>query len=272
MLYIEDMDLFDFRPAKGKLKPIVLSVPHAGTYIPENIGTRLPSQMWKTPVDTDWYVHELYAPLAEAGITCIFANHSRFVIDLNRDRANHRLYTDGRPESTLVPTHTFMEEPLYSGHAPDANEIAQRIVQYYDPYYNKIEEQLGMLRRQFAHVLFYDGHSIKRHVPSIRKDPFPDMILGNQSGKTCDARIMDAAFKHLTGAKYRVQKNDPFSGGFLTRHFGKPAMGIHALQLEMSQDLYMNEMTRERLQPNFATLSKNLVQTVLHLADVMEQL
>src|SRR5690606_9036833 len=130
------------------------------------------------------------------------------------------------------------------------------------PYYNKIEQELGALRKHFAHVLFYDGHSIKRHVPSIRKEPFPDMILGNQSGKTCDQRIMDAAFQFLTGEKYHVQKNDPFSGGFLTRNFGKPAMGIHSLQLEMAQDLYMDEVSLARKQGEFQVLSKNLVKNV----------
>ncbi len=265
------MQLFDFHKAQGKPRAILISVPHAGTYIPDAIARRLPQEMRTRPIDTDWYVDELYTPLAAAGISCIVANYSRFVIDLNRDPSSKKLYDDNRPESTLVPTHTFAGQPLYAGEPPDVTEIQDRTREYYEPYYERITQELASLRQQFRQVLFYDAHSIKRLVATIRSEPFPDMILGNQDGRTCDDNIIATA-RTMLAREYQVQVNDPFKGGQLTRYFGRPADGIHAMQLEMSQDIYMDENTLTRDTARMQTLSQQLTTMLLHVADVVEQL
>jgi N-formylglutamate amidohydrolase len=110
---------------------------------------------------------------------------------------------------------------------------------YYAPYHATIEVALRDLRQRHAHVLFFDAHSIKRRVPSIRPEPFADVILGDQKGKTAHHRLARTALDALQSL--HVAHNEPFMGGYLTRSFGRPAEGIHALQLEMSQDLYMDE-------------------------------
>jgi N-formylglutamate deformylase len=226
------------RPPTSAPVPIVLSCPHVGTEIPPDIAATMTPLARRTP-DTDWFVHDLYGFAPALGITLVHARFSRYVVDLNRDPAGARLYADGRAETGLVPLQSFALEPLYDGAAPDAAEMRRRVDMYYAPYHATIEVALRDLRQRHAHVLFFDAHSIKRRVPSIRPEPFADVILGDQKGKTADRELARTALDALQNLS--VAHNEPFQGGYLTRSFGRPAEGIHALQLEMSQDLYMDE-------------------------------
>lgn len=226
------------RPPTSTPVPIVLSCPHVGTEIPPDIAATMTPLARRTP-DTDWFVHDLYGFAPAMGITLVHARFSRYVVDLNRDPAGAKLYADGRAETGLVPVQSFAREPLYDGPTPDAAELRRRVDRYYKPYHAAIEAALSELRQRHAHVLFFDAHSIKRRVPSIRPEPFADVILGDQAGRTAHRQLARTALDALQGLD--VAHNEPFMGGYLTRSFGRPAEGRHALQLEMSQDLYMDE-------------------------------
>lgn len=237
--------VFEISPAKGTKLPIVISCPHVGTEIPDDIKATMNPIGIETE-DTDWFIHELYGFAPEMGITLIKANYSRFVIDLNRDPTGKSLYSDQRRQTALVPMTTFSGEAIYPQTILADAEIERRKKLYFEPYHATVDEQLMMLRKSFKHVLFFDAHSIKRLVTSIRPDPFPDMIIGDNQGKTADPRLSEAALAALKGGNYRVSYNDPFMGGYLTRKQGHPEAGVHAIQLEMSQDLYMNEKDNSR--------------------------
>ena len=235
--------IFRIIPPMGSISPIVLSSPHSGTLFPREILPQIKQRYYECPEDTDWHIDCLYDFAPDMGMTLIAANCSRYVIDLNRDPRGQALYQDQRVETGLVPIRSFANEPLYTeGQEPNSNEISRRIAAYYDPYYAGIQRLIDERQAEFGSVLFFDCHSIRRNVPSIRKAPFPDLIIGTQDGRTADPKLCAIAQASLARhSRYQVSYNDPFKGGYLTRWFGKPEKNVHAIQLEMSQDLYLEE-------------------------------
>jgi N-formylglutamate amidohydrolase len=227
---------------KEKHLPLLLSSPHSGTKFPDELIHTLRPEVISHPEDTDWYVNELYDFATEMDMTLISAEFSRYVVDLNRDFRNEDLYNDGRMITSVVPTLSFARTPLYLDEGPGPLELERRLKIYYWPYYYKIQEILMEMKKEFGYALFFDCHSIKRNVPTISPDPFPDLILGDNDGLSADPRLSQIVLDTLTeNDMYGVAHNRPFKGGHLTRWFGRPHEGIHALQLEMSQDLYMDE-------------------------------
>lgn len=254
---------------RGKRRPVVLSCPHVGTEIPPDVADTMHPAVARAVADTDWLVHELYAFAPEMGITLLHARYSRYVIDLNRDPTGRALYTDGRAETALVPVRTFGREAIYRESDPDAAEVERRHGLYYEPYHARIKRELDELQKSFRHVLFFDAHSIKRSVPSIRPEPFGDLIVGDQKRTTAAGELSDLTLDVLKRAGFDVRHNDPFMGGYLTRSVGKPAQRRHALQLEMSQDVYLEDerialsSTRvARLRPVLLDLLDRLARTV----------
>lgn len=259
-------------PAQHKL-PIVVCCPHVGTEIPDDIKKIMVPQIAEQTADTDWFIHELYGFAAEIGITMIKANFSRYVIDLNRDPGGKSLYGDQRQQTALVPLRTFSGQAIYLTDELMPAEIERRRVRYFSPYHAAIHDIIKNLRTAHQHVLFFDAHSIKRVVSSIRTNPFPDFIIGDNQGKTADQRLAQAALSSLQKTKgYSVAYNDPFMGGYLTRSIGRPAAGVHALQLEMSQDLYMNEGDNSRNPGKQALVAAELIQMFTQLTGVLKEL
>ncbi len=230
------------KPHKANVLPIIISIPHSGTEFPPSIASLIYPHILQKPEDTDWYVDDLYQFASEMGITIIQARASRYVIDLNRDPNNKALYNDNRHITSLLPTKTFSNKDIYVNTLPAESDVAKRLEQYYWPYYQKITQLLQELKQDFPHVLLFDAHSIKRYVPTISAEKFPSLILGNQDHKTADLKLIQCGLDSLGKDNlYSVSDNYPFKGGHITRYFGQPSKGIHALQLEMSQDIYMDE-------------------------------
>ncbi|CAN5786600.1 N-formylglutamate deformylase [soil metagenome] len=262
---------FLIEPTAEKV-PIILSVPHSGIEFPDEIKAHYRDEIVRQPDDTDWFVHELYNFASSFGVTIIHAKYSRLVIDLNRDPHSKPLYTDGRIITELVPKTDFLGGDIYidKKHIPDDAEIERRLGNYYQPYYKKIESLLEERLNEFGKVLLWDAHSIRRFVPTIRSEPFPDMILGDNDEKSAGKEIIEIALSNLKNGKYGVNHNSPFKGGFITRSFGKPETGVHALQLEMTKTNYMDddELTfneerademRKVLRPVFEKLIEHLM-------------
>jgi len=234
---------FKIYEAKGNIVPIILSVPHAGTKFPKELKNHYNKRMKQQIDDTDWYVDELYKFAQNMGITIIKAKYSRWVIDLNRDPESVPLYNDGRIITGLTSTTDFFGNDIYrkKRYNPDAYEINRRLESYYWPYYKKIEALLEERKSEFGKALLWDAHSIRAFVPTIRKEKFPDLILGNNDGKTAHPEITNSAIEGLNSGDFQVNVNSPFKGGHITRYFGKPENNVHALQLEMNKILYMDD-------------------------------
>ena len=252
-----------------ELKPLIISIPHCGTAIPDRIRSQLNPLLAQNLPDTDWFVHDLYSFGPRLGATLLYAHYSRYVVDLNRPRQGGKLYQDGRQESGLIPTHSFQGEPLYGPQAPDTADCEKRLEEFYDPYHLVLAERIDFLRQRFNHVLLIEGHSIARYVPRLYPKSLPDLMLGSSDGHSADPKLVEIALRSLQQIHhFSVSLNEPFKGGFITRHYGRPHEGIHALQLEMSQDLYLDSkgmLDKKKAGPLIATLElyiTNLLQCI----------
>jgi N-formylglutamate deformylase len=219
--------------------PVLVSVPHAGTRLPAELaGLEGP---WRDLPDTDWHVDRLIDFAPELGASLIVAEYSRYVVDLNRPADDRPLYD--RAGTGLVPTETFSGQALYPGGGePDANERQARIERYWLPYHHTIGEQLARIKARHGHAILFDAHSIISRVPRLFDDQLPDLNLGTYAGQSCAASLEQLAGEVLAGADGFTQVvNGRFQGGHITRHYGQPGQGIHALQLEIAQCCYMDE-------------------------------
>ncbi|HUA81939.1 MAG TPA: N-formylglutamate deformylase [Dyella sp.] len=222
--------------------PLLISLPHDGSFIPDELAARLQPRARRAP-DTDWHVARLYEPLAQAlGASVIQPVASRYVIDLNRPADGHALYP-GRRETGLAPTIGFDGEPLYrDGQEPGAEEIRQRIDTWWRPYHQGLASELARLKTEFGRVVLWDGHSIRSRVPMLFEGRLPDFNLGTADGESCSADLQwDLTSVMEAQNRYDFVVNGRFKGGYITRHYGQPAEGIHAVQLELAQCQYMDE-------------------------------
>lgn len=248
------------------LQPILVSIPHSGTHFPNELKKLYKPEILKYPEDTDWHLSQIYSFLPSLGITTVVAHYSRYVVDLNRPYKGGQLYDDGRKETTVVPTISFSQSSLFVDMPnPALLQVPQRIKRYHRPYHRIINHLLGSLRKKFGQCLLFDAHSIRRLVPSIQNHPFPDLIIGDQNGRTCHAQIAKVMQDYLYESSFDVSYNTPFQGGFITRNFGQPGQGFHAIQLEMSQDIYMDENTGVIKQHESNVLSQLLQDLFLKL-------
>jgi len=221
--------------------PLVIDVPHAGTHVPDAVAERLTGAARAVP-DTDWHVEKLYAFARDAGATLMAATHSRFVVDLNRDPAGVALYA-GADNTELVPTRTFDNEAIWlPGAAPDAREVAERVRTYFEPYHGALAAEVERVRARHGYAVLLDGHSIRAHVPRFFAGRLPDFNLGTADGASADPALERLASGILAAsAPFTSIVNGRFKGGWITRHYGRPGSGVHALQLEMAQAAYMDE-------------------------------
>jgi N-formylglutamate amidohydrolase len=221
--------------------PLVIDVPHAGTYVPPALSAGLTAAARPLP-DTDWHVDRLYAFARASGATLVVATHSRYVVDLNRDPSGASLYP-GADVTELCPTRTFASEPIWEeGAAPNEAAIAARRADYFDPYHAALAAEIERVRARHGHAVLLDGHSIRSEVPRFFAGRLPDLNLGTANGASCATALQKVVAGLLAGARgFTHVVNGRFKGGYVTRHYGKPAAGVHALQLEIAQACYMDE-------------------------------
>lgn len=245
--------------------PILVSFPHSGTYLPPDIAARM-TDVGRTVPDTDWHVPKLYAFLDAIGASRIEATHSRYVVDLNRPPDDQSLYA-GQKKTGLVPVDTFRGEPLYiAGQEPGADEIIARR-SYWQPYHDAIASELSRLKAVHGSVILWDAHSIECELPSLFEGRLPDLNLGTFDGKSCDADIIEAAFDAAKASGFKAVLNGRFKGGYITRHYGAPKKGVHAIQLEMAQAIYMDQgppfTFRSDLAPKVTATIRSMIKAAL---------
>ncbi len=254
---------FQFKP--GSI-PLLVSMPHVGVEIPEQIAARM-SPAALSRIDTDWHLTSLYAFLEQMGASTIAARWSRYVIDLNRPPEDTNLYP-GMDTTGLCPVDTFGSVPLYlPGQQPDQDEIKQRLELYWRPYHHQLRAELDRLLSMHGRVMLWDAHSIASVVPRFFEGKLPDLNFGTASGVTC-APGMEAAIVDTARAQERfsVAVNGRFKGGHITRHYGQPASNVHAIQLEMCQSLYMNETEPFAYRPDLAAEVQPLLAQMTNAA------
>ncbi len=223
--------------------PLVISFPHVGTEIPADQRHRYTERALRVE-DTDWFLDRLYAFAAEHGATLIVPRHSRYLIDLNRGSDNAPMYP-GRNNTELCPTRHFTGEPLYrEDQAPDEAEIRRRVGAYWRPYHDALAAELAAARARHGHAVLFDAHSIKSELPWLFDGTLPHMNLGTVDGTSCAPALRDALAAVFSAQdRFSHVVDGRFKGGHITRHFGRPQDGIHAVQLEMCWRAYMDEAT-----------------------------
>lgn len=221
--------------------PLILSFPHTGTEIPAELQPR-PASPWLSRKDADWWVYQLYDEPARAlGATTVRTNICRTVIDVNRDPDGKSLYP-GQATTDLCPLTTFDGEPLYRElRSPGQPDIIARRSRYFEPYHAALAAEIDRLRSRHGRVVLYDAHSIRSRIPRLFEGLLPHFNIGTYDGASCDVTLTRAVEQACDRASFSRVTNGRFRGGWTTRRYGRPAQGVHALQMELACRGYLDE-------------------------------
>jgi formiminoglutamase len=244
--------------------PIVLGLPHTGTYVPDATFETLNAR-GRTLADTDWHIHRLYDGLLE-GATVVRATFHRYVVDANRDPTGASLYP-GQNTTGLVPITDFDGVPIWAD-PPHAADIAARRDAFHAPYHAALRAELARVKAMHGIAILYDCHSIRSVIPHLFDGVLPDFNIGTFRGVVCAPEI-EAAVHHICASApgYTAILNGRFKGGWTTRHYGAPSQGIHAIQMELAQSTHLVDETAgwayaadkaRRLRPHLRTILTTL--------------
>ena len=245
--------------------PLLVSVPHDGRLLSDDIKKSVKEKFLKLP-DTDWHMNRLYESFKDTQWNIISAHFSRYVVDLNRSSDDMKLYKNYQ-STGLCPVMSFSGEHLYS----DDNEISEskiksRVKSYWKPYHDKIKQTLESIKSKYGYAILWDAHSIKSRVPNLFEGELPNLNIGSNSGESCPNSIVESIHKIANNSDFSVVLNDRFKGGYITRHYGKPAENVYAIQMEIAQRSYMNEVTLsydERLSKKLTPILKLMLDTFI---------
>jgi len=246
-------------------RPLIVSLPHTGTTIPCDLEPRLAS-LWLARLDTDWRVERLYDFAHALGATVVRTDMSRTVIDVNRDPEGDSLYP-GRATTDLCPLTTFDDAALYhEGASPSREEIIARRARWFAPYHAALAGEIARLRARHPHVVLYDAHSIRSRVPRLFDGELPLYNIGANGAATCDGALLTAIARIVEASGKSFVVDGRFRGGWTTRHYGRPAAGVHAIQMELAQRAYLDEprqITQENWPPPYDSARAEVTRAVL---------
>ncbi len=244
--------------------PLLLGMPHTGTFLPPEIHARL-NPRGRQLTDTDWHIERLYSDLIP-GATILRATFHRYVIDANRPPSAENLYP-GQNTTGLIPLTDFDGEAIWTT-PPTDTDTAERLAAFHHPYHAAIEAELNRIRARHGVAILYDCHSIRGDIPFLFHGRLPDLNVGTADGASCDARVTEAVMDVVERAEDCSHVlNGRFKGGWTTRHYGRPAQGIHAIQMELAQSTHL-----ESESPPFAYDSEKAARLRPLLAEILQTL
>ncbi|TNF19071.1 MAG: N-formylglutamate deformylase [Rhodobacteraceae bacterium] len=256
--------------------PIVLGLPHTGTYVPEAIMADL-NPRGRGLDDTDWHIHRLYDGLLE-GATTVRAMFHRYVIDANRDPSGVSLYP-GQNTTGLVPLTDFDGHAIWD-RPPTEAEIEARRAGFHAPYHAALQAELERVRDRHGIAILYDCHSIRSRIPFLFDGTLPDFNIGTNLGTTCAPEIEATTQEICASAPgYTSVTNGRFKGGWTTRHYGRPGEGLHAIQMELAQSTYLtaeappwthDDSKAARLRPHLRSILTRLADLAPALSQSMK--
>ncbi|MDB5779906.1 MAG: hutG [Polaromonas sp.] len=254
-----------FRLRQGT-RPLLISMPHVGTHVPPALAARFTPDARQVH-DTDWHLERLYDFADAMGASVLVATHSRYVVDLNRPPDNQNLYP-GQDTTGLCPVDTFDKTAVYAdGDVPNEAEIIARRDAIWQPYHQQLQAELSRLKAAHGTVVLWDAHSIRSVLPRFFEGRLPDLNLGTANGASCDPELAHALLDIGEAAStYQAVLNGRFKGGHITRQYGRPADGVHAVQLEMTQCAYMQESMPFDYLPEQASRVQPYLQAMLEAA------
>lgn len=251
--------MIELRQGEG---PIILAQPHTGTEIPVDILDRL-NDTGRALADTDWHVHRLYEGLLDDA-TLVRTTIHRYAIDVNRDPNDASLYP-GINTTALCPTTDFDGTPIYKdGQEPSRDEIASRRQTLHTPYHDTLSNELERIRQRHGMVILYDCHSIRSRIPYLFEGTLPVFNIGTYDGATCAPAVEKLAETVCNAAEgFSTVVNGRFKGGWTTRRCGAPGSGIHAIQMELAQRVYMDEIPPWTYRPERAEKVRKVLRSLL---------
>jgi len=284
----EFMPPFDVIEPPTLQSPLVFSSPHSGKVYPARFlaASRLDIALLRRSEDA--YVDELFASAGEIGAPMLRAHFPRAYLDVNREpyELDPKLFDSALPHFAntrslrvaaglgTIPRVVADARDIYSGRLP-IHEALRRIESLYKPYHAALRALMERAERRFGYAVLVDCHSMpsssaRDPAHSVRGDKrHIDFVIGDRYGASAASLIVDGVEDRLRRFGYNVQRNRPYAGGFITEHFGRPAAGWHALQIEVSRALYMDESTLEK-NAQFAAVACHLAEIVDGLAHDVE--
>ena len=263
--------------------PIVLNSPHSGCCYPDDFlaASRLDGQAIRRSEDS--WVDELFEPAAALGCPLLKANFPRAWLDVNREpyeldpkmfAGNLPTYANVRSVRVAGGLGTIARivsesEEIYTG--PLAVDAAlARIDGVYKPYHRTLRQLVLDTRAEFGLTVLLDCHSMPSTVRGMHGRGRPDIVLGDRYGTSCATELTDFTAQILSRFGYSTSRNKPYAGGFITEHYGQPARGLHAVQIEVNRSLYMNERTLEKKSEAFETLRADFARLVAALIEAFD--
>ncbi|APY15323.1 N-formylglutamate amidohydrolase [Brucella sp. 6810] len=247
-------------PAQQRI-PFVFNSPHSGRHYPLSFvqASRLDAISIRN--SEDCYVDELFASAMRLGAPLLKANFPRAFLDVNREpyELDPRMFAEPLPPFAnshsarvagglgTVPRLVAEGQLIYPGRIPLA-EALYRIEDLYKPYHAALDALLEATRQQFGYAVLIDCHSMPGGTSAGEIGSRPDFIVGDRFGRSCSERLTQATIELLQDLGYTVAHNKPYAGGFITEHYGRPAMACHALQIEVNRSLYVNEQNLHKLE------------------------
>jgi N-formylglutamate amidohydrolase len=273
---------YDLRLPYRQTAPLIFSSPHSGRNYPVDFVSNSSLDTLQLRRSEDAFVDEIFAAAPDFGAPLLRALFPRAFVDANREayELDPEMFDEPLPEFVqtksvrinaglgTIPRIVADGAPIYK--APlDFTEAQHRIKTYYIPYHQALSQMIESTRRQFGAGLLIDCHSMpSAGAPGIRSRALKnvDVVLGDRHGISCASAITDLAEEILSKQGYRVQRNRPYAGGFITRHYGNPAQSIHAMQIEINRALYMDERMIQR-GPGLAGLIRDINHLIQGLCD-----
>jgi formiminoglutamase len=242
--------------------PLLISVPHAGTDLPAEVAERVVSRELAIG-DADWHMDRIYDFVFDFDATMVKTSISRTAIDVNRDPSGTSLYP-GQATTELIPTTTFDGVPIYKpGCVPDAIETARRRAAYFDPYHAALQTEIDRLLAIHSRIVLYDCHSIRSIIPRLFEGELPVFNIGTNNGASADADLTQAIRAECAASGESLVVNGRFRGGWITRNYGRPERGVHTIQMELAQRIYMDESRPGVFHPARAEHAVKLLRPVL---------
>ena len=250
--------------------PFVFNAPHAGALYPPSFLAEARLDALALRRSEDAFVDELFAPMVELGSPLMAARFPRAFLDLNREpyELDPRMFEGRLPAFAntrsmrvagglgTIPRIVADGQEIYRGRIP-VEEALRRIEWLYKPYHRMLRQLVNRTARLFGHAVLIDCHSMPSTSVSREDGARADMVVGDRYGTSCTSALTDLVDATLRSRGYSVIRNKPYAGGFITEHYGEPALGRHALQIEINRALYMDERSLARRQ-GFATLARDL--------------
>jgi len=249
----------------------VVSVPHAGTIVPDEDAPLLAVHGDALLRDADLHVDKLAEGVVVHDVALLVARVSRYIVDINRapDDVDREVCPElprpARPSARGLCWRTTTDGAAVLRRPLSLAELTSRRERIHAPYHETLEQLLDERRRQFGFALLVDVHSM----PSIGRPAYPDpggrradIVPGDVRGAACAAGLTRLVSAHFAARGFSVKENDPYMGGYITRHHGRPSRGVHAIQVEVNRDLYMDEATYAFLPERAARVQRALVELI----------